>query len=115
MGPLLFIAYINYLFSISKKAKFITYTDDTSIFLTGSNPDEIIHTANEIMSDFKGWVDYNYLKMNTTKTKAMFFIPPNKQLLTSTNLDIDGQHIELLSTIKSLASFSQLILIGTIM
>lgn len=45
LGPLPFIAYIIEHFSISKQAMFIIYVDDSSLFLTGSDPDEIIHAA----------------------------------------------------------------------
>lgn len=42
LGTLLFIAYVNDIFNLPRNVKFITYADDTSIILTGTNPEEVI-------------------------------------------------------------------------
>lgn len=52
----------------------MTYADDTSIFLTGSNPHDVIIAANKVMSLLKQWVDINSLKTYTHKTKGNIFL-----------------------------------------
>lgn len=64
--PPLFIAYISNIFNIPYNAKPVTYADDTSLFLAGTNSDDMIYAANTLMSYVKLWVDNNCLKNNTT-------------------------------------------------
>ena len=47
LGPLLFVRYINDLPSSSEKFPFRIFTDDTNIFFTDSNPNEVELTMNE--------------------------------------------------------------------
>lgn len=45
LGSLLFITYTSNIFGIPHFTTFLTYADDTSVFLTGTNPDKIVTTA----------------------------------------------------------------------
>ena len=47
LGPLLFVRYINDLPNSSEKLPFRIFADDTNIFFTGSNPNEVELTMNE--------------------------------------------------------------------
>lgn len=59
---LLLIAYINDIFDITKNTTFITYAEDTGLFINGRYPDHVIDSANIVIIDLKGWVDYSCLE-----------------------------------------------------
>lgn len=90
------------LFKISDAARFVTYADSTSIFLTDSNPDDTRIASNKEMSLLKLWVDINPLKINTNKTKAISFAPVNKLLSLSVKLELDDNQIEFVNAVTSL-------------
>ena len=46
LGPLLLLFYINDLLNSSEKLSFRTFADDSNIFFTGSNPNEVEFTMN---------------------------------------------------------------------
>lgn len=69
------------------------YADDTSIFLTGTNPDGTIIAANEIMSPLELGYDINRPKINTEKTKAIFLAPLNKSLSLFVKLELGDEEI----------------------
>ena len=46
-GPLQFLLYINDLSNSSEKLSFRIFADNTNIFFTGSNPNEVEFTMNE--------------------------------------------------------------------
>lgn len=71
------------IFDISNSATFVTYTDDTSIFLTDTNPNKIITTPGNITSLQRLWVENSCLKINPNKAKAVFFTLANKLLTIS--------------------------------
>lgn len=63
----------------------------------------MISMANMLLSDLKKWVDYNCLKMNTNKTKAMILALINKPLIISCKL-LYNQEFEFVGSIKSLGA-----------
>lgn len=50
---LLFIIYLSNVFNISSAAKFVTHVNDMSLFAIGTNPDNIVKTANTTLTFFK--------------------------------------------------------------
>ena len=47
LGPLLFLLIINDLNNVSKKMFSLLFADDSNMFLSGKNPDDLIRTMNE--------------------------------------------------------------------
>ena len=74
LGPLFFIIYVNDLVNCgTDSVKFIMFADDTNIFISASNINELYHTANNILSILKNYIDANYLHKNFKKSKYMQF------------------------------------------
>ena len=82
LGPLLFIIYMNDIYSTSSKFKFILYADDSTLyspicsFSIGLNPSEIQEMAHNINKELKyvtDWLNVNKLSLNASKTKFMIF------------------------------------------
>ena len=73
IGPILFLLYINDLYKSSNVFKFILFADDTNVFISGKNINDIIKTANIELSKIKRWFDANQLSLNIDKTNYMVF------------------------------------------
>ena len=53
----------------------ILFADDTNLFWTGTDLQEIIRLVNEEISKIYAWVNANRLSLNTDKTNFMIFTP----------------------------------------
>lgn len=102
LGPLLFNVYINDIVNICQHSRFIMYADDSSIFISATNIDELIIKGNVILEKFLLWSEKNGLEINTTKTKAIVFRPVNKHIDASYALKIGNKEIEIVSHHKTL-------------
>jgi len=84
LGPLLFIIYINDLCLSTDYFKFISYADDTTLFLSINtfdyNPDNTAEHINIHLDKVSDWLKLNKLSLNVNKTKCMAFRTPQKRI-----------------------------------
>ena len=73
LGPLLFLIYVNDLCNALKKTFPIMYADDTNIFLSGQNVEEMTVIFNSEMKQLNQWFRANRLSLNLKKTHALLF------------------------------------------
>lgn len=73
LGPILFIMYINSLYSICSEADIVSFADDTALFYKGDNWDELKTTVERDMIKIIDWFNYKLLTINLTKTKYIPF------------------------------------------
>ena len=73
LGPILFLLYINNICNASTALNTIQFADDSTLYLIGSNPTDLIHRANQELSAFVEWCLANRLTINTAKTYYMLF------------------------------------------
>ena len=78
LGPLLFLLYINYLSSVSEACFSILFADDTNMFITGHNVNEMCNQLNAGLFRVQEWLHCNKLSLNVLKTHYMIFTPRNK-------------------------------------
>jgi hypothetical protein len=71
LGPLLFLIYINDLPNCSNKLKFRLFADDTNIFASSRNIQELETLMNTEISKVKEWCNSNKLSINFSKTNFM--------------------------------------------
>jgi hypothetical protein len=72
LGPLMFLLYIN---DLPQYLKFTTpglYADDTQIFASSDNHDELVDLLNSDLENISRWLSDNKLQHHATKTKLMF-------------------------------------------
>ena len=54
-------------------ARCVLYADDTNLYLSSSSISNRFATANEALTEYKGWFDANKLTLNAGKTQYMVF------------------------------------------
>ena len=66
LGPLLFLLFINDIVESSRKLHYVLYADDTNIFYSGKNLNDLIFEANVELQKVANWFSANKLKINET-------------------------------------------------
>ena len=93
MGPLLFLLYVNDIANVSTSLLPILFADDTNVFLTGNNIDQMIEIMNGELNNVFLWLHSNKLSMNVKKTQFMVF-SLRKHIITNTDMCINKQIID---------------------
>ena len=74
-GPLLFLIYINdFSLTISKIANPILFTDDTSIIISNTSPEEFKSNISLVLIETVNWFQSNLLTLNCDKTHFLQFL-----------------------------------------
>ena len=92
LGPLLFLLYINDLPQVSEYFMPILFADDTNLFATGYNLNDIVSEINKEIANIYAWVKANKLSLNIDKTNFMLFTPKCEPR-TIKDIFIDGNKI----------------------
>ncbi len=92
LGPKLFNLYMNDICKVSRKIKFVLFADDTNIFCSGENLQQLLEAVTAEMSKLKSWFDLNKLSLNVKKTKLMVF--GNRKIDSDVNVMTDNISIE---------------------
>lgn len=95
LGPLLFIIYMNDIYLSSTFFHPLIYADDTTLFVSinTSEISTISNTINNELENVNTWLKLNKLSLNTSKTKAILFHMPQKQITQLPNIKIDNYPI----------------------
>ena len=102
LGPLLFLLYINDLSNVSKKMFSLLFADDSNMFLSGKNPDDLIRTMNEEMVKVVDWLQINRLSLNLNKTHFILFQRKRVKISLSVDLIINNVKIDMIKKTKFL-------------
>ena len=106
LGPLLFIIYINDIIKCSDLLNFILFADDTNLFYSNENLIQMQNLVNNELSKLSEWFRANKLSLNAVKTHYMLFgNKPFPKTLKQLNINLDGNIIEQVKSIKFLGVF----------
>jgi hypothetical protein len=94
LGPLLFLLYINDIANISNLLTPILFADDSSLFISGNNLEQIINNLNSELQKVKNWVDANKLTLNIEKSYFMVFSSGRKKVMGNLHVSIDGKGVK---------------------
>jgi hypothetical protein len=78
LGPVLFFIYINDLETSIEAGRPMTFADNTSIFITGNNANDVKNKLNTMINALINWCEINRLIINKEKTVAISFHQPQK-------------------------------------
>jgi hypothetical protein len=92
LGPLLFLLYINDLCMVSDKLFSILFADDSNMFLTGTNLDDMFNIMNQELAKILSWLNANKLSLNIEKSNYIIF--SRKNINTSNAIYINGKEVE---------------------
>ena len=73
LGPLIFLLYINDLSFACKRTFPVLFADDSNLFLSGKNTDQVQQMINDELKDIVIWLRANKLSLNISKTHYMLF------------------------------------------
>ena len=71
LGPLLFLIFINDMPNVISHGKMCLYADDTTLYVNGTNVDEIAEKLKSDLTAIKLWLNMNKLFINADKTNIM--------------------------------------------
>lgn len=98
LAPLLFIIYINDMINVLKYCKIQMYADDTLIYISGNNLDDLVRKLNADLENISKWLKFNKVKNNVVKTKYMIlknkFKKYNVDNITIVMDDIEVEYVE---------------------
>jgi hypothetical protein len=102
LGPLLFLLYINDLINVSNLLFPILFADDTNIFISGKNLNDMVRTLNGELGKIVEWLQVNKLSLNISKTHYMIFNLGKRKLGTVDPVTINGHNLERVETTQFL-------------
>lgn len=107
LGPLLFNICINDIFSVDSPPKFVIYADDTSFLLSSKTGDDLINYANETLTVLQNSTSHNGLNINITKTRAILFLPKNKEVFITNSLALNSNIKKIVEISRFFVIFNQ--------
>ena len=94
LGPLLYLLYVNDI-SKSTQGHILSFADDTSMYISDSNIENLYRRANIAMDDLYDWFCANRLSLNPKKTKFIV-IKPFQRHYYCTNLSVCVNNVPLM-------------------
>ena len=77
LGPMLFLIYINDLYSACKDTTAILFADDTNLFKSGTDINAMERDINDELRNISVWLKVNKLSLNVDKTYYMILSKKN--------------------------------------
>ena len=68
LGPLLFLLYVNDMAYVSNLLFSILFADDTNVFISGKNIENLTQIMNNELEKLAKWLQVNKLSLNVDKT-----------------------------------------------
>ena len=73
LGPLLFLIYINDIYTSPLKVSFHLFADDTCLFYSNKNLKTLETNVNVALSNISNWLKTNKIKLNFSKSYLLIF------------------------------------------
>ena len=72
----------------------VLFADDSNVFLSGKNVDQVIDTMNLALVDLVEWLNTNKLTLNIKKTHFIIFTSPRARIVNNKSISINGHAID---------------------
>ena len=93
LGPLLFLLYINDLYTAIKFCKVHHFADDTNLLHISKSIKKLNKFVNFDLKNSSNWLDANKISLNVSKTELIMFKPRMKKVDFDLKLKLDGKRI----------------------
>jgi len=103
LGPTLFILYVNDMCNVSDVLKCILFADDTNLFYTGNNIDDMCNVMSSELEKLNLWFKVNKLSLNVKKTNFMLF--SQKRAKNDLRIAIDNHNLDRVEVTKFLGVY----------
>ena len=105
LGPLLFLIYINDFSRCSNLFDFHLFADNSNLFYKHKSLSVLQSDISRELSKVQEWLCVNRLALNIKKSKYVIFHPPQRKILCSPILEINGKYLKREFSIKYLGIF----------
>ena len=103
LGPLLFTLFVNDLPTVVQSCKVMLYADDTTIYHSCQDSQQLQDTLVNDLSSIANWLKTNHLQMNVTKTKLLLLARRSRiQELDKVKLSVNDVEVERRDDVKFL-------------
>ena len=102
LRPLLFLLYVNDLCNVPKRLFSLLFADDSNMFFTGKNPDDLIRIMTEEMVKVVNWLQINRMSLNLNKTYFILFRRKRVKISLSADFTINDVKIGMAERTKFL-------------
>ncbi len=94
LGPLLYLIYVNDIANCTK-ANILSFADDTTLYISDQDPNELFRRANFEMNNLFKWFCANKLSLNPVKTKYIIIHPPQMKMdMSQLTLKVNGVELK---------------------
>ena len=104
LGTLLFLIYINDLNNSISKLSAILFADDTNLFCSGKDLQELELIVNAQLTGVQEWLTLNQLTLNIKKSKFIIFKSHKKPLKRELHLQLSGNDLQRVEESKFLGN-----------
>lgn len=94
LGPLLFLIYINDLNNSTSKLSTILFADDTNLFCSGKDLEELELLINEELARVQEWLMLNKLTLNVKKSNFVIFKSHKRKLKKHMSLKLNNEMLQ---------------------
>ena len=105
LGPLLFLIYINDIVNSSKLFNFTLFADDTSLYYSCKNTNNLEHVVNCELARISDWLSANRLSLNVAKSKLLYFTNKNRNAFKDIDIKINGESLKEVDSAKYLGVY----------
>ena len=102
LWPLFFLLYTNDLANVSNVLFTILFADDSNLFISGDDPNDLANWMNNEMIKVIDWLMANKLTLNIVKTHFVSFRRQRNLANLTQSLIVNGQHIAQVKSTKFL-------------
>ena len=106
LGPLLFLIYVNDMKSVLQHSRHYLYADDTVIYFSGDNINDVVNKLQTDLSKFGTWCESNKLTVNTKKSNFVVYGTMTKvSKVQNLDLRLNGDRLNRVPFYKYLGVF----------
>ena len=102
LGPLLFVLFVNDLPIVLERCQILMYADDTVMYFTASNAQEISSVLTGELAKVNDWLVDNSLFIHQGKTECVLFGTGSRLATANLSVNIDGKELTRVAEYKYL-------------